>query len=385
MPSMPRREFRLAMRFRSMRFRLMRRVFAALVLAVVLAWTSGASQAQAEVGQVVREPRDATDRCAADRRAASRIVRDACAALPALANPNLSESDLATELREWTEAWLPTSSTDTPGYWTLSPDDLYLRLSRGEGGVLCGGAAWMLMTVYEAFGLKAWIYNFGSDPPLTHVATLVQADGKVQLHDPSFQYAVRAPNGEPLDFREALSRLALDGPGALQLEGDSVAARRLIRTSAFTDLGNGLLEIKGTLNGLEARSLRASRASPMRSSAGVCNPAGPTWTECRVSGVRFEAVVSPLGSFGPKVQRFLAGAGYPIHPTSLYRFPIGVSSLREGWREDIDDSENGALFRDILIARGAGYLFDLAGAHAALDGSGYWRGLDAPSFSHSPR
>jgi len=69
----------------------------------------------------------------------------------------------------------------------------------------------MLMSVYDAFGLDAWVYNFGNPEGIgTHVVTLVNIDGQVIVQDAHLNAEVTGNGGGPLDVREAISLIAAD-------------------------------------------------------------------------------------------------------------------------------------------------------------------------------
>ncbi|MBI3196163.1 MAG: hypothetical protein HYZ40_01390 [Rhodospirillales bacterium] len=131
--------------------------------------------------------------CEAAAMRASKVIRDACTANPGLSEPNLSQVEATSILRGWAASWIDVASDGKliieDDYWQKSVDTLYERFLNHERGVYCGGTAWTLMKLFEAFGLESWIYIFGeSDTELSHVVTLVRADGRIIVQDAYFNY-----------------------------------------------------------------------------------------------------------------------------------------------------------------------------------------------------
>jgi hypothetical protein len=64
-------------------------------------------------------------------------------------------------LRRWASTWIAIVGSPSSGllieedYWRLDIDTLYRRFLRKNCGVVCGGTAWTLMRLYEAFGLES--------------------------------------------------------------------------------------------------------------------------------------------------------------------------------------------------------------------------------------
>jgi predicted nucleic acid-binding Zn-ribbon protein len=85
-----------------------------------------------------------------------------------------------------------------------SYDSLISTFRRGDCGALSGGAALALRRAAADAGFRAWCYDFGFPESLTHMVTVVEADGRLQVHDPFLNLGYRG------DFYEILEGLRAD-------------------------------------------------------------------------------------------------------------------------------------------------------------------------------
>ena len=88
--------------------------------------------------------------------------------------------------------------------WRGSYDSLISTFRRRDYGVLSGGAALALWRAVTDAGFRAWCYDFGFPESLTHMVTVVEADGRLQVHDAFLNLGYRA------DFYEILEGLRGD-------------------------------------------------------------------------------------------------------------------------------------------------------------------------------
>jgi hypothetical protein len=64
--------------------------------------------------------------------------------------------------------------------------ELARLFARGDRGVLSGGAALALWRAATERGLRAWCYDCGFPESLTHMVTVVEVDGALEVHDAFF-------------------------------------------------------------------------------------------------------------------------------------------------------------------------------------------------------
>ena len=92
--------------------------------------------------------------------------------------------------------------------------DMAAILEAGRLGVPSTGAALALWRAYREHGLRAWCYRFGFPESVTRTVTVVDIDGVLQIHDPSFNLSY--PSG------------LYDVLGSLR-NGEAVTAKRELR------------------------------------------------------------------------------------------------------------------------------------------------------------
>jgi hypothetical protein len=79
--------------------------------------------------------------------------------------------------------------------------DLAAVFRDGDAGVLSGGCAIALWRACSDRGLRAWCYEFGFPESLTHMVTIVEVDGGLQVHDAFFN------SSYPVGFYDLLNSL----------------------------------------------------------------------------------------------------------------------------------------------------------------------------------
>lgn len=268
----------------------------------------------------------------------SRVVRDACAANPDLSAPNLSQAEATSILRRWAASWIDVASDGKliieDDYWQKSVDTLYERFLNHERGVYCGGTAWTLMKLFEAFGLEAWIYNFGDpDTELSHVVTLVRADGRIIVQDAYFNYTLKEKDGSAADIREILAAVRE------RRAADSL----VISTEPVTKLAlYGLDEVPA-----DPRKLTDWMGGDV-ASVSDCELVRAGVVKCKAENVEARSVRN--WERWPDLQRFLAERGYPEDSTYLMLLPLGLSSSPDGWTppSDARDTRTNALLKSML-------------------------------------
>ncbi len=88
--------------------------------------------------------------------------------------------------------------------WHGSYDSLAPLFERGDSGVLSGGAAMALWCAATDAGFRAWCYDFGFPESLTYMVTVIEAAGRLQVHDAFLNLEYRG------DFYEILGGLRAD-------------------------------------------------------------------------------------------------------------------------------------------------------------------------------
>ena len=96
--------------------------------------------------------------------------------------------------------------------WHGSYDSLISLFARGDCGVLSGGAALALWRAATDAGLRAWCYDFGFPESLTYMVTVIEADGRLRVHDAFLNLEYRG------DFHEILDGLRADRPPDIRAE-----------------------------------------------------------------------------------------------------------------------------------------------------------------------
>ncbi len=143
------------------------------------------------------------------------IIQQACNEVAELSDNSLSNIDKVRSLRSWVSSWWAFSksgSNEMPiEYWKIEPEVMFSNGRAGLYGGACGSTAWMLMKVYEEFGLPTWIYNFGNPAGIgTHVVTLVSLEGLIIVQDAYLNTELVGVDGSPVDVRQAINLTSLE-------------------------------------------------------------------------------------------------------------------------------------------------------------------------------
>ena len=96
--------------------------------------------------------------------------------------------------------------------WRASYESLASLVARGDCGVLSGGAALALWRAASDAGFRAWCYDFGFPESLTYMVTVIEADGRLRVHDAFLNLEYRG------DFYEILDGLRADRPPDIRAE-----------------------------------------------------------------------------------------------------------------------------------------------------------------------
>jgi hypothetical protein len=104
-------------------------------------------------------------------------------------------------------------------------DELRRMFESGDRGVLSGGAALALWRAVTDRGLRAWCYDFGFPESLTHMVTVVEVDGALEVHDAFFNLSY------PVGFHTLLD--CVRGGVAVVPEADLRDRRSYVADPAF--------------------------------------------------------------------------------------------------------------------------------------------------------
>ena len=153
--------------------------------------------------------------------ASATVVSDACRELPIPSAADAYELAMADALLEWVQSWFTyADASRRVGPIEVMPlDDAYSSLRSGRLAAICGGVSNILARVYGAFGFTAYAYDMGDPDTLTHVVTIVRADGKLHIQDGSYGYVLRDRKGQRLDFPSAMLYLR-DSPWLTPVAAD---------------------------------------------------------------------------------------------------------------------------------------------------------------------
>ena len=96
-------------------------------------------------------------------------------------------------------------------YYQRDAPAIFSAFFADKGGVWCGGAAYALMRLYQAYGFDSYTYNCGATGVSTHVLTLVKLnfDGKsiLSIQDPTFDICYVDPQGSPYGLFDVIRLL----------------------------------------------------------------------------------------------------------------------------------------------------------------------------------
>jgi hypothetical protein len=117
-------------------------------------------------------------------------------------------------IREWVYMNTDNAATedmlidrDVFAVWRLSAEENLSLHEQNVGGGWCTDINHILMQVYEAFGYRAWRYDYGIKNGITHSVTLVEVDNDVHMQDAYFNLEYCSESGDPLPFLQVLKSL----------------------------------------------------------------------------------------------------------------------------------------------------------------------------------
>lgn len=268
---------------------------------------------------------------------ADAVVARICREVPRLKEAGATDTERTTWIREWAYDHIDVAGSDgsfsNPRYYEVPTAVQLERFARDETAVYCGGAAWILVELYLAFGFDAWTYNHGFEPSsATHVVTIVRADGKLLVQDAYLDHLLADDRGRPIDLLEALRRLAAGDEGAVAPAHSRVVPERDVLVDEPT-----LEEQVG--GGVEA--------------FGVWDLSPSTCDEVAAGLLRCRAATSADNLADWDTLKELPSYGLPASAELLMLLPLGVSNPADGWTTPSDvgrDTPAAHLMADILAA-----------------------------------
>jgi hypothetical protein len=150
--------------------------------------------------------------------ASFRLKATIVAEYPSIISPFISDYDKANILRQWSYEHTKASSKhnlleldESFGFYIKNTEELFTAFSEYNGGVWCGGSAYVLSKLYQSYGYKAYTVDSGEVGVLTHVVTIVEIDydGRkiLSVQDPTFNITYENSSGIPYDYFELLKTL----------------------------------------------------------------------------------------------------------------------------------------------------------------------------------
>lgn len=146
---------------------------------------------------------------------------------------DLPVSEQVIRLRQWVGATLINATT--PDTLVAQIDDLDRRptmdllraFDRGDGGIWCSGAAFLLHRVYRAFGLESWVLSYGirREAYPTHAVALVRTPKGIFVQDAYFNLHYEDDDGAMIDVFAHLDRI---GQGKAASIAVDAAVRRTV-------------------------------------------------------------------------------------------------------------------------------------------------------------
>lgn len=159
---------------------------------------------------------------------------------------NRNYLDISISLREyvynniiWGNDGLNLSNYD---YYNMNANEIFDLIQKGEISFLCGGTSIYLNKIYEMFGLKSEIYNFGINGVTTHVVTLVDINNiGIIIQDASFNFTYTDKEGNILVFNELMKKIKDKKFDDIRIKKGNINSKKI----AFRDdkIGNNFYEI----------------------------------------------------------------------------------------------------------------------------------------------
>jgi len=143
---------------------------------------------------------------------------------PAIQDPHLSDWERITLLRQWATEhidWgspsLCTQMTQAQ-YRRFFPADaptIFAMFLGDEGAVMCQGASFALMRLYEAYGYESYYFGIALPGVMSHAMTLVRINHNgrsvLTVQDATFDITYVDLDGEPYDYLDMLAVVKAGG------------------------------------------------------------------------------------------------------------------------------------------------------------------------------
>ena len=153
-----------------------------------------------------------------DPETASALLKELITREMALRRDGLSEFEKVNRIRDWAHANIDISTRSylldqnkAFKFYTKGTPEIFTAFLTDQGGVWCGGTAYVLMELYKLFGFRASTIDFGKADVMTHVVTLVEitfeGGKKTVVQDATLNVTYVTDGGHPYDYFEMLSTL----------------------------------------------------------------------------------------------------------------------------------------------------------------------------------
>ncbi|MDA8777173.1 hypothetical protein N9M74_00840 [Pontimonas sp.] len=270
-------------------------------------------------------PENLSSWCLDNARSDEPLGQRLCSEIPELNSGDYEKLAVIVAVRGWVSEQLHVSvtggsSTGSPVYgpedfWNIEPADAFEASSEGEWGLLCGGFAWFLMSVYNFIGLNSFIYNV-TPGGWSHVVTLVEYQGEFIVQDAFFDYMVLMDD-RPASIEAIIRTTSELRSEELELITGDAQFRSLVSASSVSDA----LEITG-----------AERCISLESGFYSCSR-----EQSRVLNER-----SLIFAHKSYLDPFFREYGLPFSFFSIFFFPDGISSTTDGYVTPGEDADSDA-------------------------------------------
>jgi hypothetical protein len=149
---------------------------------------------------------------------------------------------ICADMTPWADSYPPSADVSKVEAYSSAPDfsiytnsisNTLYRLRKEQKGFLCGGAAYNLKFLYQLFGYRSYVMNYGWPGNCTHVVTLVEIAHKgkrlIAVQDAFLNMTVVDKKRNPIDYRKLISELRIKNVGAIEIISNTTA--RLIFVS----------------------------------------------------------------------------------------------------------------------------------------------------------
>lgn len=300
----------------------MRILLSTPLLAVSLATTLLASSCVSP--ESYEGPKNLSSWCVDNARSDEPLGQRLCSEIPELKSEDHEDLAVIVAVRGWVSEQLHIAkgigSNLTVGspvygpedYWNIEPADAFEASSEGEWGLLCGGFAWFLMSVYDFIGLSSFVYNV-TPGGWSHVVTLVEYQGEFIVQDAFFDYMVLLDD-RPASIEAIIRTTSELRSDELELVSGDAQFLMLVSASSVSEA----LEITN-----------AERCTSLESGLHSCSSEQNRGLNERSLILAREAYLDP----------FFREYGLPFSFFSIFFFPDGISSATDGYvtpGEDVD-------------------------------------------------